>query len=95
MESLKTQSEATFAFAVQAKAALPDVKELRGTVAEAVKGTIGPSFASYMRSFGSIGIESVTNEDGRLFEVLGAKEVIDELKLECSGCKAFSIWENF
>ncbi|KIP10723.1 hypothetical protein PHLGIDRAFT_115276 [Phlebiopsis gigantea 11061_1 CR5-6] len=68
MEGLKTQSETSFAFVAQAKAALPDVVELRGTVAEAVKG-----------------LELVTRDDGHLIEVLKAKEIIDELKMECSG----------
>ena len=40
MEGLKVQSDETFAFFVQAKAALPDVKELRDTVSESIKGII-------------------------------------------------------
>ena len=43
------QSETSFAFITQAKAALPDVAELRETVAEAVKGKIWKYFIAYMR----------------------------------------------
>ena len=40
MEGLKAQSETSFALAAQAKAALPDVVELKTTVAEAIKSNI-------------------------------------------------------
>jgi hypothetical protein len=38
INTLKAQSEESFAFAAQTKAALPDIQELRSTVMEAITG---------------------------------------------------------
>lgn len=38
LDTLKVQSENAFAFSAQAKAALPEVEELRKTVFDTVKG---------------------------------------------------------
>lgn len=87
MEGLKKQSENSFAVAAQVKAALPDIKELKETVALSVKGArtlIQFLICAHLRY---IGIESAMSEDGHLFEVARTKGIIDELKLECSGCE--------